>query len=144
MHGMRWTLALLPLLAGCGRGSQGTVGAVQAATRAATETTAELSRAIIALAHSTPDAVQRELQGLLDAAARELKEVQDSETARRIADDVQRALVELGRLGQRIGEKLDLADLQRNVEHLIQRFADDPRVVGALKALFGSCGSCSG
>src|SRR5262245_33780753 len=114
-------LVPLPFLSGCGDSGRQTADVVQAASKAAAETGQQLAEKVAELAHTTPEQAKQKLQELVDAAALELKQVRDSETARTVAAEVQSALEELGRLGLKLGEKLNLAGLQTTVVDLIER-----------------------
>jgi len=133
------TRILLPTvllaLAGCGQSGQTTANVVQAATKGAAEIGQQLAKEAAALAHMTPEEAKAKLQELVDAAATELKAVRDSETAQKIATEVQAVLLQLEELGMKLSQKLNLAQLQQSVEELIERFKNDPRVVEALKTL---------
>ena len=136
MKQARWMLLLtaaLPLAA-CGEGSK-TADVVQAATKGAAEVGQQLAEKAAELVKLAPEEAKTKLQGLVETASRELKEIKDSEAAQRLAADVQRVLEKLVELGKKLGQKLDLAGMKATVVELIERFKHDPRVVSALKSL---------
>jgi len=126
-------LFLIPLAA-CGDGSK-TADVVQAATRGAAEVGQELGQMAARLAEMAPEEAKTKLRELVDAAARELKEIRDSETAQKIAAELQRLLDQLVALARKLGEKLDLAALQQSAAEMAERFKNDPRVVNAIEGL---------
>src|SRR5687767_15201294 len=97
---LRTTLPLaLVLLPGCGEGSK-TADVVQAATRGVAEAGQQLAQKAAELADMTPAEARTKLQGVMDLAATELREIKDSETAQRVIAEVERAfdkLVELAK-----------------------------------------------
>lgn len=123
------------LLGGCGDAGDKAAGIVQAAGKAAGESMQELGAKIAELSQTAPEEARRQTQALLDEAARELQEVRDSETARRIAEELDAFIAKLGELRQSLATKVNVAKVQQAVEDLIQRFKDDPRVTSALKSL---------
>jgi polyhydroxyalkanoate synthesis regulator phasin len=126
---------VLLALAGCGQSGQTTANVVQAASKGAAEIGKQLAEKAAALAQMTPEEAKAKLQELVDAAATELKEVRDSETAQKIASEVQKVFAQLQELGLKLSQKLNLAGLQQSVEELIERFKNEPHVVSALKSL---------
>lgn len=132
---LRFALPLaLFLLPGCGDGSK-TADVVQAATRGVAEAGQQLAEKAAQLADLTPAEAKAKLQGLLDAAAAELREIKDSETAQRIVAEVERAFDTLVELARKLGEKVDLAGLKASVAEMFETFENDPRVVSALESL---------
>jgi len=130
----RSAFASLPLaLAACGQTSTSDV--VQAATKSATEIGQQLAEKAARLAEMTPEEAKAKLQEFLDAASRELKEIKDSETAQRVAAELQHLLDQLVALAKKLGQKLDLAALQQAVGEMVERFKNDPRVAGTLQSL---------
>lgn len=129
-----FALALLVPLAACGEGSK-TADVVQAATRGAAELGQQLAEKTAELAKMAPEEAKLKLQGLLDSAGRELREIKDSETAQKIASELQHALDKLVELAGKLGQKLDLAGMKQSVVELIERFKNDPLVVSTLKSL---------
>jgi hypothetical protein len=127
-------LALLVPLTACGDGSK-TADVVQAATRGAAELGQQLAEKTAELAHMAPEEAKAKLQGVLDAAGRELKEIKDSETAQKIAAELQLALDKLVELAKKLGQKIDLAGIKQSVVELIERFKNDPRVTSTLHGL---------
>jgi nitrate/nitrite-specific signal transduction histidine kinase len=95
----------------------------------------ELGAKIAELSQTAPEEARARAQELFDDAATELQEVKDSETAQRIATELEAFVDKLGELRTTIASKLNVAKLQQSVEDLIQRFKDDPRVASALKSL---------
>jgi hypothetical protein len=130
----RLSAALLFSLAACGDGSK-TADVVQAATRGAAEVGQQLAEKAAQLAQMTPEEAKAKLHEFVDAASRELKEIRDSETAQKVAAELQRLLDELAALAKKLGEKLDLAGLHQSVGELIERFKNDPHVANTLKSL---------
>lgn len=127
-------LALLVPLAACGDGSK-TADVVQAATRGAAELGQQLAEKTAELAAMAPEEAKLKLQGLLDATGRELKEIKDSETAQKIAAELEGALDKLVELAKKLGQKIDLAGMKQSVVELIERFKNDPRVTSTLTSL---------
>jgi len=125
---------LLLSLAACGDGSK-TADVVQAATKGAAEVGQQLAESVAKLADMAPEEAKTKLRELVDAVGRELKEIKDSETAQRLAAELQRLLDQLVALAKKLGEKLDLAALEQSVGELIERFKNDPRVTSTLKSL---------
>jgi outer membrane murein-binding lipoprotein Lpp len=128
-------LGSLLVLCGCGESGERAAGVVQAAGKAAGESMQELGAKIAQLSQTAPEEARARAQELFDDAARELQEVEDSETARRIAEELEAFVDKLGELRTTIASKVNVAKLQQSVEDLIQRFKDDPRVASALKSL---------
>jgi hypothetical protein len=128
-------LALPLILAGCGPSGEKTANIVQAATRTAAEAGQQLAEKAAELARVAPEEARAKLGEWMDAAANELKEIRDSETAQRVAVEVERALGKLVELAKTLGEKLDLEGLKATVAELIERFRTDPRVVKTLESL---------
>jgi sugar-specific transcriptional regulator TrmB len=126
-------LAWIP--AACGESGSKTADVVQAATRSAAEVGRELGEMAARLAEMAPEEAKTRLRELVDAAARELEAVKDSETAQKIAAELQRLLDQLVALAKKLGEKLDLAAIQQSATELAERFKNDPRVQGALRNL---------
>jgi hypothetical protein len=131
------------LLPACGDGAR-TAEVVQAATRGVAEAGQQLAQKAAELADMTPAEAKLKLQGLLDTAAVELSELRDSETARRVVAEVERALDTLVELARKLGEELDLAALKASVVELVERFKTDPRVTGALESLKGRLDGLTG
>jgi hypothetical protein len=145
---MKTSLALasvlaVPLLSACGEGSK-TADVVQAATRGMAEAGQELAAKAAALAELTPEEAKAKLQGLLDSAAVQLKEIKDSETAQRIVAEVERAFDVLVELARKLGEQLDIQGLKASVVELVERFKSDPRVVSALESLAAKLAALGG
>lgn len=133
--GSRLSVALLLVpLAACGDGSK-TADVVQAATKGAAEVGQQLAEMAAGLAEMAPEEAKSKLRELVDTAARELKEIRDSETAQKIVAELQRLLDQLVALAKKLGEKLDLAALQQSATELMERFENDPRVASALESL---------
>jgi 2-oxoglutarate dehydrogenase complex dehydrogenase (E1) component-like enzyme len=128
-------LALSLSLVACGEAGSKTADVVQAATRGAAEIGQQLAEKAAELAKMAPEEAKAKLQGLLDGAARELKELKDSETAQRIVAEFEQAFDKLVELAKKLGEKLDLAGLKNAVVELVERFKNDPRVTSALESL---------
>jgi F0F1-type ATP synthase membrane subunit b/b' len=124
---------VLPL-AGCGDGSR-TADVVEAATRGAAEMGQQLAEKAAQLADMTPAEAKAKLQGVLDAAARELKEIKDSETAQIVIAHIEQAFDTLVELAKKLGEKLDLAGMKASVTEMVERFKADPRVQHAVESL---------
>ncbi len=129
-----FAFALLAPLAACGDGSK-TADVVQAATRGAAELGQQLAEKTAELAHMAPGEAKLKLQGVLDTAGRELKEIKDSETAQKIAAELQLWLDKFVELAKQLGQKLDLAGMKQSVVELIERFKNDPRVTSTLTSL---------
>jgi uncharacterized Ntn-hydrolase superfamily protein len=127
--------SVLLALAACGESGTQAANVVQAATRGAAEAGQQLAEKAAELAVLTPEEAKHKLQELVDLAASELRAVKDSETAQRVAAEIQRVLEQLGVFAARISEKLNVAGIQDALEDLLQRCKDDPRVVATLKAL---------
>jgi ABC-type Fe3+/spermidine/putrescine transport system ATPase subunit len=122
-------------LTACEPAGSKTADVVQAATRAASEVGQQLAEKAAALAQVTPEEARAKFQEFVDAAAGALAEVRDSETAQRIAAEVERGLAQLGALKASLLPKLELTQLQEKLRALVERFREDPRVVATLKAL---------
>ena len=127
-------LLFLMSLAACGEGSK-TADVVQAATKGAAELGQQLAEKAARLAEMTPEEAKTKLREFMDAAGRELKEIRDSETAQRVAAELQKLLDQLVALAKKLGEKLDVAALQQSVSDLTERFKNDPRVAKTLESL---------
>jgi len=82
-----------------------------------------------------PEEAKAKLGEFMDAASRELKEIRDSETAQKVAAELQKLLDQLVALAKKLGEKLDVAALQQSVTDLTERFNNDPRVAKTLESL---------
>jgi uncharacterized protein YicC (UPF0701 family) len=128
-------LALVPLLAGCGESGQRAAHVVEAAAKDAVEAGKELADQAAELARLAPEEARTRLQGLIDASARQLAALRDSETARKVVAEIERLLAKLIELKDQLGSKLDLAGLQTSAGELVQRFKQDPRVAAALANL---------
>ena len=128
---------LLPILmlAGCGESGEATQNVVQAATHAAAETGQQLAQKAAELAQTAPEAARAKMQEFVDLAVSEFEAAKDSETAKKVAAEVDAALAKLAELRTTLTTKLNLAGLETKVGELIERFKNDPHVVAALKAL---------
>jgi polyhydroxyalkanoate synthesis regulator phasin len=125
----------LVLLTACGESGAKVAGVVQAAGKSLGESMQSLGADISELAATAPEEARARTQALLDEAAAQMKEVEDSETVQRISEELGAFVDKLGTLRQSIATKVNVAQLQQTVEDLIQRFKDDPRVASALKSL---------
>ena len=132
-HRLSTALLLLSLVA-CGDGSK-TADVVQAAAKGAAEVGQQLGEMAARVAEMAPEEAKTKLRELVDAAGRELREIRDSETARKVAAELQHLLDKLVELAKKLGEKLDLASLQTSAAEMAERFKNDPRVQNAIKGL---------
>ncbi len=123
------------LLGACGDGGRDTADVVQAATKGLAEAGQQLAEKTAELAHTTPEQARAKLQGLIDAAARSFEEIKDSETAQKVAANVEKALDVIVALGVKLGQELHLAELQTAVERQFERFKNDPHVTSALESV---------
>ncbi len=113
-------------LAGCGESGEKAAGVVEAASKKATEVAHDL-------ADLTPEKAKQAASDLVDEAASMLRSIKDPATAEKVIQSLQPVLDTLGQLGEAIGEKLDLAAVQKAAEDAATRFKDDPRVAEALR-----------
>jgi hypothetical protein len=136
LHKFALAFLAIPLtLTACGEAGSKAADVVQAATKGAVEIGQELANAAAELAQLAPEEARAKLQGVLDAAADKLKEVRDSQTAQRIAAELERGLQELIELAKKLGQALNLEQLETALAELVQRFKSDPRVTNALESL---------
>jgi len=136
MKNFRILLALVPalVLPACGEG-QSASDVVHAAAQGAAEAGQKLADKASEITGVSAEEAKQKLQEFVDLAARELREVRDSESARRLAEEIQGLLEQLGVFARKMGETLHVGGLMESLEDLIERFQSDPRVTEALKRL---------
>ena len=80
------------------------------------------------IADMEPAQAKAQLSQFVDNACREVQEVEDSETARKVADDLGNALDQLEDQSEKFGGKIDVSKLERTVATASERFKNDTSV----------------
>jgi hypothetical protein len=138
------TLPLLLVLAACSEESRvAAKDALAGAAGATVEAAHALAKDVSAIDLSGPVAVLREKGGeVLTWTLARLEEVQDSETAGKVAAVVGPVLDSAAGLLKKVGNEIpSRAAVRSEVETLRARFADDPGVMGHLEPLLARLSS---